>query len=141
MGGWDVRSEVLFSYVNCEQRVRKDHPLRAIVDEALAVLSPEFEGLYAKFGRRRSRLSACAPPLQAFYSVRSERQLMERLEYDLLFRLVGLLLDDEIWDKRVFTKPRAPDRRGHRREAYARGALHSADDGGLNGRVNIRSAS
>ena len=54
MRGWDARSEVLFSYVNCEARVPKDHPLRAIlriVDEALAALSPEFEGLYAKFGR------------------------------------------------------------------------------------------
>jgi len=96
MRGWDARSEVLFSYVNCERRVAKDHPLRAmlrIVDEALAVLSPEFEGLYAKFGR------PSIPPerllrgllLQAFYSVRSERQLMEQLEYNLLFRwFVGL---------------------------------------------------
>ena len=112
MRGWDGRSEVLFSYVNCERRVAKDHPLRAmlrIVDEALAVLSPEFEGLYAKFGR------PSIPPerllrallLQAFYSVRSERQLMEQLEYNLLFRwFVGLSLDDEIWDVTVFTKNR-----------------------------------
>ena len=75
MRGWDARSEVLFSYVNCERRVPQDHPLRAIlriVDEALAVLSPEFEGLYAKFGR------PSVPPerllrallLQAFYTVR-----------------------------------------------------------------------
>ena len=96
MRGWDARSEVLFSYVNCERRVAKEHPLRAmlrIVDEALAVLSPEFEGLYAKFGR------PSIPPerllrgllLQAFYSMRSERQLMEQLEYNLLFRwFVGL---------------------------------------------------
>ena len=112
MRGWDARSEVLFSYVNCERRVAKEHPLRAmlrIVDEALAVLSPEFEGLYAKFGR------PSIPPerllrgllLQAFYSVRSERQLMEQLEYNLLFRwFVGLSLDDEIWDVTVFTKNR-----------------------------------
>ena len=112
MRGWDVRSEVLFSYVNCERRVPKDHPLRAIlriVDEALARLSPEFEGLYAKFGR------PSIPPerllrallLQAFYSVRSETQLMEQLEYNLLFRwFVGLSLDDEIWDESVFTKNR-----------------------------------
>jgi hypothetical protein len=76
-----MRSEVLFSYVNCEQRVPKDHPLRAIlriVDAALAALTLEFEGLYAKFGR------PSIPPerllrallLQAFSSVRSERQLM-----------------------------------------------------------------
>src|SRR6201987_4395896 len=112
MRGWDMRSDVLFSYVNCEARVPKDHPLRAIlriVDTALAALSPEFEGLYAKFGR------PSIPPerllrallLQAFYSVRSERQLMEQLEYNLLFRwFVGLSLDDEIWDETVITKNR-----------------------------------
>jgi len=112
MRGWDARSEVLFSYVNCEARVPKDHPLRAIlriVDEALAALAPEFEGLYAKFGR------PSIPPerllrallLQAFYSVRSEKQLMEQLQYNLLFRwFVGLSLDDAIWDETVFTKNR-----------------------------------
>ena len=112
MRGWDARSEVLFSYVNCEGRVPKDHPLRAIlriVDAALAALSPEFEGLYAKFGR------PSIPPerllrallLQAFYSVRSERQLMEQLDYNLLFRwFVGLSLDAGVWDETVFTKNR-----------------------------------
>ena len=112
MRGWDARSDVLFSYVNCEERVPKDHPLRVIlriVDAALAALSPRFEGLYAKFGR------PSIPPerllrallLQAFYSVRSERQLIEQLEYNLLFRwFVGLSLDDEIWDVTVFTKNR-----------------------------------
>src|SRR5262252_7438456 len=91
MRGWDARSEVLFSYVNCEARVPQDHPLRAIlriVDEALAALSPEFEGLYAKFGR------PSIPPerllrallLQAF---RSEKQLMEQLDYNLLFRCLS----------------------------------------------------
>jgi transposase len=112
MRGWDMRSEVLFSYVNSDKRVPKDHPLRAIlriVDQALVALSPEFDGLYAKFGR------SSIPPerllrallLQAFYSVRSERQLMEQLEYNLLFRwFVGLSLDDEIWDVTVFTKNR-----------------------------------
>ena len=80
MRGWDAKSEALFSYVSCEARVPKDHPLRPIrriVDEALAALSPEFEQLYAKFGR------PSIPPerllrallLQAFYSVRSELQL------------------------------------------------------------------
>src|SRR5438034_9025217 len=112
MRGWDARSDGLFSYVNCEGRVPKDHPLRAIlriVDEALAALSPEFEGLYAKFGR------PSIPPerllrallLQAFYSVRSERQLMEQLEYNLLFRwFVGLSADDPVWDATVFCKNR-----------------------------------
>ena len=84
-GGWDTRSDTLFSYVSCEARVPKDHPLRPIrqiVDEALVALSPEFEQLYAKFGR------PSIPPerllrallLQAFYSVRSELRLMEQLD-------------------------------------------------------------
>ena len=90
-----------------------DHPLRAIqkiVDAALGALSGEFEKLYAKFGR-----PSIAPEkllrallLQAFYSVRSERQLMEQLGYNLLFRwFVGLSLDAAIWDVTVFTKNRA----------------------------------
>src|SRR5271169_6631379 len=112
MRGWDERSDALFSYVSCEARVPKDHPLRPIqriVDEALASLSPEFKKLYARFGR------PSIPPerllrallLQAFYSVRSEQQLMEQLDYNLLFRwFVGLSLDAEVWDETVFTKNR-----------------------------------
>jgi len=102
----------MFSYVSCEARVPADHPLRSIrmiVDEALEVLSPEFERLYAKMGR------PSIPPekllrallLQAFYSVRSERQLMEQLDYNLLFRwFVGLAMDAPVWDATVFTKNR-----------------------------------
>ena len=89
-----------------------DHPLRPIgkiVDEALGALSAEFEKLYAKFGR-----PSIAPEkllrallLQAFYSVRSERQLMEQLDYNLLFRwFVGLSLDAAAWDATVYTKNR-----------------------------------
>jgi transposase len=112
MRGWDVRSEALFSYVSCAARVPLDHPLRPIrqiVDEALAALSPEFEKLYAKFGRpslaREQLLRALL--LQAFYSVRSERQLMEQLGYNLLFRwFVGMALDAVVWDVTVFTKNR-----------------------------------
>jgi len=112
MRGWDAKSDALFSYVSCEARVPKDHPLRPIrriVDEALAALSPEFEQLYAKFGR------PSIPPerllrallLQAFYSVRSELQLMEQLDYNLLYRwFVGLSLDAAVWDATVFTKNR-----------------------------------
>jgi transposase len=112
MRGWDTRSDALFSYVSCEARVPKNHPLRpirGIVDEALAALSPEFEKLYARFGR------PSLPPerllrallLQAFYSVRSEQQLVEQLDYNLLFRwFVGLSLDAEVWDETVFTKNR-----------------------------------
>jgi transposase len=112
MRGWDAKTEGLFSYVSCEARVPSDHPLRPIrkiVDEALGVLSAEFEKLYAKFGR-----PSIAPEkllrallLQAFYSVRSERQLMEQLDYNLLFRwFVGLSLDAAVWDVTVFTKNR-----------------------------------
>ena len=112
MRGWDVRSDALFSYVSCEARVPKDHPLRPIrqiVDKGLATLSPEFEKLYAKLGR------PSIPPerllrallLQVFYSVRSEQQLMEQLDYNLLFRwFVGLSLDKAVWDETVFTKNR-----------------------------------
>ena len=91
MRGGDARTEALFSYLSCETRVPLDHPLRPIqkiVDAALGALTEEFEKLYAKLGR-----PSIAPEkllrallLQAFYSVRSERQLMEQLGYNLLFR-------------------------------------------------------
>jgi len=112
MRGSDECTESLFSYVSCEARVPKDHPLRpirAIVDEALEGLWPAFERLYATTGR------PSIPPekllrallLQAFYSVRSERQLMEQLDYNLLFRwFVGLSMDAPVWDATVFTKNR-----------------------------------
>jgi transposase len=112
MRGSDVRTEALFSYVSCEARVPQAHPLRrvlALVDTALSALSPSFQELYASNGR------PSIPPekllrallLQAFYSVRSERQLMEQLEYNLLFRwFVGLGIEDPVWDVTVFTKNR-----------------------------------
>jgi transposase len=112
MRGEDRESGALFSYVSCEARVPADHPLRAIraiVDEALEVLSPTFEGLYSKMGR------PSIPPeklmrallLQAFYGIRSERQLMEQLDYNLLFRwFVGLSMDAPVWDATVYSKNR-----------------------------------
>lgn len=112
MRGTDKRSGELFSYVDLEQRVRKDHPLRPIremANTALAVLSGDFAALYSGMGR------PSIPPekllramlLQAFYSIRSERQLMERLEFDLLFRwFVGLGVDDPAWDHSTFSKNR-----------------------------------
>ena len=112
MRGGDERSGSLFSYVDLEARVGKDHPLRAIrgvVNEALAALSGAFSALYSRSGR------PSIPPekllramlLQAFYSIRSERQLMERLEFDLLFRwFVGLGVDDAAWDHSTFSKNR-----------------------------------
>src|SRR5919112_5246782 len=112
MRGVDERTGELFSYVDLEKRVRTDHPLRpirVIVNEALASLQQEFTLLYARIGR------PSIPPekllramlLQALYSIRSERQLMERLEYDLLFRwFVGLGVDDAAWDHSTFSKNR-----------------------------------
>src|SRR6202162_4775179 len=112
MRGEDQRSEGFFSYVRLEARIPADHPLRAIralADEALSGLSRDFDRLYARDGR------PSIPPerllrallLQAFYTVRSERLLMEQLDYNLLFRwFVGLNMDDAVWDVTVFTKNR-----------------------------------
>ena len=112
MRGDDSQQLGVFSYVSAEQRVPADHPLRAIrgmTDQALAGLSTHFDSLYASGGR-----PSIAPEkllrallLLALYSVRSERQLMEQLDYNLLFRwFVGLNMDDAIWDVTVFTKNR-----------------------------------
>jgi transposase len=102
----------MFSYVSPEQRIPKDHPLRAIrtlVNGVLDEMSREFDRLYAKTGRPSippERLLR-AQLLQVFYSIRSERLLMEQLEYNLLFRwFVGLSMDDPVWDATVFTKNR-----------------------------------
>ena len=112
MRGTDERSGSLFSYVDLEARVRGDHPLRVIRDianAALIDLSKTFTAIYTDFGR-----PSIAPEkllramlLQAFYGIRSERQLMERLEFDLLFRwFVGLGVDDPVWDHSTFSKNR-----------------------------------
>ncbi|MFB6453333.1 IS5 family transposase [Bradyrhizobium tunisiense] len=112
MRGSDERSGSLFSYVDLEARVRGDHPLRAIreiANAALNDLSRAFAALYTDFGR-----PSIAPEkllramlLQAFYGIRSERQLMKRLEFDLLFRwFVGLGVDDPVWDHSTFSKNR-----------------------------------
>jgi transposase len=112
MRGADRRTGELFSYVDLESRVRTDHPLRAIrevVNATLAAMSSDFAGLYSRLGRPGippERLLR-ALLLQCFYSVRSERQLMERLEFDLLFRwFVGLGVDDPVWDASSFSKNR-----------------------------------
>src|SRR5579875_2757060 len=112
MRGSDERSGDLFSYVDIEVRVPAEHPLRQIreiVNEALSGLNRSFEALYAREGRQSippERLLR-ASLLQMFYSVRSERQLMERLNFDLLFRwFVGLGVDDPVWDATVFSKNR-----------------------------------
>lgn len=112
MRGADDRTGELFSYVDLEARVRPDHPLRLIreiVNRALAGLEGTFAALYSPTGRpsiapeKLLRAMLC----QAFYSIRSERQLMERLEFDLLFRwFVGLGIDDAVWDHSTFSKNR-----------------------------------
>jgi transposase len=112
MRGSDMRTGELFSYVDLEKRVPEHHPLRLIrriVNEVLADLDREFAELYAAEGR-----PSIAPErllrallLQAFYTIRSERQLMEQLHYNLLYRwFVGLGVDDPVWVPTVFTKNR-----------------------------------
>jgi transposase len=112
MRGDDRHQDGVFSYLSPEQRVPKDHPLRAIrkmVDAILTDLSPHFSKLYSDVGR-----PSIAPEkilrallLQVLYSIRSERLLMEELDYNLLFRwFVGLSMDDAVWDPTVFTKNR-----------------------------------
>jgi transposase len=112
MRGADHQQSGMFSYVSAEERVPKDHPLRAIrsmVDVALRNMGPQFEAMYAKVGR-----PSIAPEkllrallLQVLYTVRSERMLMEQLDYNLLFRwFVGMNVDDAVWDVTVFTKNR-----------------------------------
>src|SRR5438067_10756307 len=124
MRGKDEQQLDVFSYVSPEQRVPQDHPLRTLrgmTDEALQQLRSRFNKLYAKTGR-----PSIAPEkllrallLQALYSVRSERMLMEQLDYNLLFRwFVGLSMDDPVWDVTVFTKNRERLLRGDVAEAF-----------------------
>src|SRR5881392_2432787 len=112
MRGDDQQQDGMFSYISPNKRVPQEHPLRrirSIVDRVLDQLSPLFNKLYARAGR-----PSIAPEkllrallLQLLYSVRSERLLMEQLDYNLLFRwFVGLSMDDEVWDHSVFTKNR-----------------------------------
>src|SRR4029079_1628877 len=124
MRGADEQSGSMFSYVSLEQRVPPDHPLRAIrriTDRALARLSPRFGTIYIDFGR------PSIPPeqllrallLQVLYTVRSERLLIEQLEYNLLFRwFVGLGMDEPIWDHSTFSKNRDRLLRGDIADAF-----------------------
>ena len=112
MRGDDDQQEGIFSYISPEKRVPADHPLRPlrkIVDEILKEMSPKFEKLYSKVGR-----PSIAPErllrsllLQIFYSVRSERMLIEQLQYNLLFRwFVGMEMDETVWNHAVYSKNR-----------------------------------
>ena len=124
MRGVELQQESMFSYVSAEQRIPKDHPLRTIrtmVDVVLDELSPTFDGMYSSVGR------PSIPPeqllralvLQVLYTIRSERLLMEQLNYNLLFRwFVGLEMDDPVWDATVYTKNRERLLRGDVAEQF-----------------------
>jgi transposase len=127
----------VFSYISAAQRVPKDHPLRAVrtmVDVVLKELWFDFEKLYSHTGR------PSIPPerllrallLQVLYSIRSERMLMEQLDYNMLFRwFVGLSMDDRIWDPTVFTKNRDRLLRGEIAQRFFDQVLAQARDRGL----------
>src|ERR1041385_4229085 len=112
MRGEDQQQNHIFSYLSPEARVRKDHPLRAIramVDEVLSQLSRRFDSMYASVGRPSIAPEKLlrAQLLAMLYSIRSERLLMEEMDYNLLFRwFVGLNADEEVWDATTFTKNR-----------------------------------
>ena len=137
MRGTDLEQSAMFSYVSPEKRVPGDHPIRAIrrmADEALAGLSRRFTGMYAWGGR------PSIPPekllrallLQVLYTVRSERQLMEQLDYNLLFRwFVGLNLDEAVWDATTFSKNRERLLQGDVAEAFFDQVLKQASAHGL----------
>jgi len=132
MRGTDQQQSSIFSYISAERRVPKDHPLRALrtmADSALEELSPSFERMYAVGGR-----PSIAPEkllrallLQILYTVRSERQLIEQLDYNLLFRwFVGLSIDDPVWDVTVFTKNRERLLAGEVAQAFFNAVLDQA---------------
>jgi transposase len=137
MRGTDQQQSSIFNYISAELQVAKDHPLRAIrtmADTALEELSPTFGRLYAVDGR-----PSIAPEkllrallLQVLYTVRSERQLMEQLDYNLLFRwFVGLSMDEPVWDVTVFTKNRERLLAGAVAQALFNAVLSQAHTHGL----------
>src|SRR5215510_10565200 len=137
MRGIDATQSAMFSYVSPEQRVPKDHPLRQIrslCDIALKALSREFDEMYSDEGR------PSIPPekllrallVQVLYSVRSERMLMEQLDYNLLFRwFVGLSMDDAIWVPTVFSKNRERLLKGDIAGKFFELILKQVREGGL----------
>ena len=137
MRGTDRTQSTMFSYVSPEARIPADHPLRAtreMTNRALARLDRKFRKLYSRTGR------PSVPPeqllrallLQVLYSIRSERMLMEQLEYNLLFRwFVGLEMDDRVWDVTVFTKNRDRLLEGEIAESFLQAVLEQARAAGL----------
>src|SRR6266851_3577746 len=135
MRGADYEQSWMFSYISAEGRVPKDHPLRAIramADTALKDLNQRFDRMYAALGR-----PSIAPErllrallLQVLYTVRSERLLMEQLDYNFLFRwFVGLSIDEPVWDVTVFTKNRDRLLKGEVAEAFFAAPLKDDDPG------------
>jgi transposase len=112
MRGSDVTTGSMFAYVDLEARVPEKHPLRTIrgvVNDVLAGLDGTFEGMYSDIGRPSIAPEKLlrASLIQAFYTVRSERQLMEQTDYNLLFRwFIGLGVDEAVWDHSTFSKNR-----------------------------------
>jgi transposase len=137
MRGAETGQAVLFSYVSLEERIPADHPLRALkalIEPILAELSPRFDAIYETEGR------PSIPPeqllrallLQVLYTIRSERQLIERLDFDLLFRwFVGLGLDQPVWHATTFTKNRERLLAGDIAEAFLGGVVRQAQARGL----------
>jgi transposase len=127
----------MFSYITPAQRVPKDHPLRAIrvlVDAALKEMSPVFQRLYSRIGRPSIPPEKLirASVLQMLYTIRSERQLMEQLDFNILYRwFVGLGMDDRVWDPTVYTKNRARLLRGQVDVRFFDAILEQAREKGL----------
>ena len=137
MRGDDLKQDEMFSYISPEARVPQDHPLRPVrkmVDEALVGMSRRLNKLYSKIGR-----PSIAPEkllrallLQVLYSIRSERMLMEQLDYNLLFRwFVGLNMDDRVWDATTFCKNRDRLLKGDIAQAFFDQVMALADAHGL----------
>lgn len=137
MRGSDERQSALFSYISAEDRVPPNHPLRSmrkLVEPVLKEMSPQFDALYSRIGRPSippERLLR-ATLLQVLYTIRSERQLMEHLDYNILFRwFVGLNLDDPVWVPTVFSHNRDRLLEGDIAQAFLQGVLRQADQRGL----------
>jgi transposase len=134
MRGHDQQQDSMFSYISLEKRVPSDHPLRrvrAMTDRALGELSPKFSEMYSRYGR-----PSIAPEkllrallLQMLFSVRSERLLMEELNYNLLYRwFVGWSMDEEVWDVTVFTKNRERLLEGEIAQGFFEAVLQQAEE-------------
>jgi transposase len=134
MRGGDRQQDGMFSYISPDQRIPQDHPLRKIrnlVEPILKELSPRFETIYSRTGRPSipPEMLLRALLLQVFYTIRSERQLMEQLDYNILFRwFVGLNMDDAVWDASTFSKNRDRLLAGNIAQAFLQGVLRAAED-------------